>query len=130
MTFPHLDLAANAHDRAGVHRVDHEWLDARWADQDSRVLVIAGTRLRPVHGRLPWVSPSEAPDGLRVLLGERDGRAWFAVLVDPDRAPGERGDWVGLRAVLQQLADTAAGAVAAAVGYRNGEVKSDRVVGR
>lgn len=109
MTFPHLDLAANAHDRAGVHRVDQEWLDARWADPESRVLVIAGTRLRPVGGALSWVSPADAPDGLRVLLGERDGRAWFAVLVEPDRAPGERGDWVGLRAVLQQLADTAAG---------------------
>ncbi len=109
MTFPHLDLAANAHDRAGVHRVDQEWLDARWADPESRVLVIAGTRLRPVGGALSWVSPADAPDGLRVLLGERDGRAWFAVLVEPDRAPGERGDWVGLRAVLPQLADTAAG---------------------
>ncbi len=109
MTFPHLDLAANAHDRAGAHRVDQGWLDARWADPESRVLVIAGTRLRPVNAALPWVSPGEAPDGLRVLLGERDGRAWFAVLVDPERAPGERGEWVGLRAVLQQLADTAAG---------------------
>lgn len=109
MTFPHLDLAANAHDRAGAHRVDQAWVDARWNDPSSRVLVIAGTRLRPVDGALAWVSPAEAPEGLRVLLGERDGRAWFAVLVDPERAPGERGDWVGLRAVLQRLADTAAG---------------------
>ena len=109
VTFPHLDLAANAHDRAGSRRVDEAWLDGRWADPESRVLVIAGTRVRPVNGHLAWVAPREAPEGTRVLLGQRDGRAWFAVLVDPARAPGERGDWVGLRAVLQRLADTAAG---------------------
>lgn len=108
MTFLHLDLAANAHDRAGVHRVDQEWLDERWADPETRVLVIVGTRVRPVDGRLDWVSPAAAPAGLRVLLGERDGRAWFAVLVAAEAAPGERGDWVGLRAVLQALADHAA----------------------
>ena len=104
MSFPHLDLAANAHDRAGVHRVDEAWLGERWADPASRVLVIAGTRLRPVDGAVAWVSPSEAPEGTRVLLGERDGRTWFAVLVDPGDAPGERGDWVGLRGVLPHLA--------------------------
>lgn len=107
MTFPHLDLAANAHDRAGAHRVDDEWLDARWADPATRVLVIAGTRLRPVDGAVDWRATAEAPDGTRVLLGERDGRTWFAVLVDPDNAPGERGDWVGLRAALPALAASA-----------------------
>jgi NAD+ diphosphatase len=104
VSFPHLDLAANAHDRAGVHRVDEAWLGERWADPASRVLVIAGTRLRPVDGAVAWVSPSEAPEGTRVLLGERDGRTWFAMLVDPADAPGERGDWVGLRGVLPHLA--------------------------
>ena len=39
-----------------------------------------------------------------MLLGERDGRTWFALLVDPDDAPGDRGEWVGLRAVLPRLA--------------------------
>jgi len=37
-------------------------------------------------------------------LGERDGATWFAVVVDPDEAPGERGEWVGLREVLPYLA--------------------------
>jgi NAD+ diphosphatase len=104
MSFPHLDLAANAHDRAGVRRVDDAWLDERWADPDTRVVVIAGTRLRPFDGAVDWRAPSEVPDGTRVLLGERDGRWWFAVLVDPARAPGERGDWVGLRGLLPHLA--------------------------
>ncbi len=104
VSFPHLDLAANAHDRAGERRLDEEWLAQRWADPESRVLVVVGSRIRPVDGRVDWVAPADAPDGLRVLLGERDGRTWFAVLVAPDRAPGERGDWVGLRAVVQGLA--------------------------
>ena len=69
------------------------------------MLVIAGARVRPVEGRLAWVSPQEAPDGLRVLLGERDGVVHFAVIVDPDDAPGERDEWVVLRAVVQSLAD-------------------------
>jgi NAD+ diphosphatase len=105
VSFPHLDLAANAHDRAGERRLDDAWLDASWADPGTRVLVVSGTRVRPVGGAIPWVAPADAPyPGRRVLLGERDGRAWFALIVDPDDAPGERGEWVGLRAVLPRLA--------------------------
>jgi NAD+ diphosphatase len=107
VSFPHLDLAANAHDRAGEKRVDEEWLEGRWADPATRVLVVAGTRIRPAGGAIPWVSPSEAPyDGRRVLLGERNGHTWFALLVPPDAVPGDRGEWVGLRAVLPRLAGT------------------------
>ncbi|GCD91556.1 NAD(+) diphosphatase [Nocardioides sp. LS1] len=105
MTFPHVKLSANPHDRSGVRRGDEAWLDERWADPDSRVLVVSGTRIRPVDGRLDWVSPQEAPDGLRVLLGEQDGRTWFAVVVDPAVAPGEKSEWFGLRGVLPHLAD-------------------------
>ena len=105
MSFPHLDLAANAHDRAGERRVDEDWLDSRWADPKTRVLLVAGTRIRPVDGGVPWLPPAEATyDGRRVLLGERDGRTWFALLVDPAEAPGERGEWVGIREVLPYLA--------------------------
>jgi NAD+ diphosphatase len=58
-----------------------------------------------MDGAIPWVAAADAPyDGRRVLLGERDGRTWFALIVDPDDAPGERGEWVGLRAVLPRLA--------------------------
>ena len=111
MSFPHLDLAANAHDRAGERRVDDEWLDARWRDPETRVLVVSGTRIRPVDGAIPWVAPSDAPDsGRKVLLGEREGSAWFALIVDPEDAPGERGEYVGIRAVLPYLAEDAADA--------------------
>jgi NAD+ diphosphatase len=102
---PHVALSEHAHDRHGVLRTDEHWLDERWADPATRVLVIAGARVRPVEGRLRWVSPQEAPDGLRVLLGERDGVEHFAVIVDPDVAPGNRDEWVVLRAIVQSLAD-------------------------
>lgn len=104
---PHVALSQHAHDRHGRLREDDSWLDERWADPETRVLVIAGARVRPVEGRLAWVSPQEAPDGLRVLLGERDGVVHFAVIVDPDDAPGDRNEWVVLRAVVQSLAEEA-----------------------
>jgi NAD+ diphosphatase len=104
VTFPHLKLSANPHDRTGARRADQAWLDERWEDPRSRVLVVSGTRVRPVDGALEWISPAEAPEGLRVLLGERDGRTWFAVVVDPAASPGEEQEWFGLRGVLAQLA--------------------------
>ncbi len=104
MTLPHVKLSANPHDRAGVRRGDEAWLDERWADPASRVLVLSGTRIRPVDGHVEWVAPTEAPEGLRVLLGEQDGRTWFAVVVEPGGAPGEKSEWFGLRGVLPHLA--------------------------
>ncbi|MEO7351280.1 MAG: NAD(+) diphosphatase [Marmoricola sp.] len=102
---PHVALSEHAHDRHGLHRTDDRWLEERWADSSTRVLVIAGARLRPVEGRITWVSPQEAPDGLRVLLGERAGVQHFAVIVEPSTAPGDRDEWVVLRAIVQSLAD-------------------------
>lgn len=104
MSFPHLELSANPHDRAGVRRLDESWLEERWADPGSRVLVVAGTRVRPREGRLDWVVPADAPDGLRVLLGERDGRSWFAVVTDVEAA-ADRTEWLPLRGLLPHLAD-------------------------
>jgi NAD+ diphosphatase len=104
VSFPHLQLAANPHDRTGLRRTDEAWLERQWADPSSRVLVVSGTRVRPVDGALEWVSPDRAPEGLRVLLGEQDGTTYFAVVVDPARAPGEKAEWLGLRGVLPHLA--------------------------
>ncbi len=100
MSFPHIDLAANAHDRAGVRRYDEQWLADTWADPSSRVLVISGTRLRPIDGRVEWVRTADVPAGRRILLGERNGVTWWACLVDPVDAPGERGEWIGLRQAM------------------------------
>ena len=104
MTFPHLELAADPHDRVGDRRADEEWLDQAWTDPDARVLVIAGSRIRPVDGAVAWVPPAEAPaEGTRVLLGERSGRTWFALVVDPSYAREDDG-WTGLRGLLPHLA--------------------------
>src|SRR6185369_12133546 len=63
-----------------------EWLDHAWTDPEARVLVVAGNRVRPVDGVIPWVAPDEAAvEGTRVLLGEGEG-------------------WTGLRGLLPYLA--------------------------
>lgn len=100
---PHLALSAHAHNRVGERRTDEAWLERRWADPGTRVLVVAGNRLRPVDGAAVWVSPAEAPPGTRVLLGEVDGVARFAVLSDPAAVDGPREEWVPLRGVLPAL---------------------------
>lgn len=100
-TLPHLALSAHAHNREGLHRTDDAWLADRWADPSTRVLVLAGARLELVDGAPRWLGPDEAPDGERILLGDRDGVTRFAVLVDPEDAP--EGEWVGLRGAFAHL---------------------------
>jgi NAD+ diphosphatase len=98
---PVIALTEPAHDRLAEHRADADWLDRAWAAPDTRVLVLAGTRLRLADGRLDWRPPAEAPDGIRVLLGRMgEGPLRFAVLAD--RSAGAD-DWTPLRPVLQLL---------------------------
>ncbi|WP_232679379.1 NAD(+) diphosphatase [Nocardioides sp. R-C-SC26] len=104
MTYPHLQMASGSHDRLGVHRTDEAWLEERFARADSRVLVVSGTRVRPVDGSLPWVPASEAPDGVRVLLGERHGLTHWAVIVGSEVASTADGEWYPLRGLLPALA--------------------------
>jgi NAD+ diphosphatase len=110
VTFPHLALAADPHDRVADHRADDAWLDRTWSDPATRVLLVAGSRVRPVDGAVPWVPSTDVPersDGTRVLLGERDGRVWFALVVDAGHAEqgsGEADGWVGIRDLLPHLA--------------------------
>ena len=105
MDYPHLRLAAGAHDRLAVRRRDEAWLEERWADPGTRVLVVSGTRVRPTHGQVPWIAPRDAPEGLRVLLGEHDGRSWFAVVTGPEAAQAAKDEWFPLRGLLPHLAD-------------------------
>lgn len=86
-----------------MRRTDDEWLDERWAADDTRVLVLAGTRLRPIDGAVQWISPDEAPDGRRLLLGHAEGVTRFAVIADPGDVPGEREEWIGLRGLFPRL---------------------------
>ena len=102
---PHVALSAHAHNREGFHRTDEEWLAGRWADPSTLVLPVVGTRLRLPDGTPEWVAPADAPEGRRILLGERDGVTRFAVVVDPDQAPGERDEWVSLRGAFAYLMD-------------------------
>jgi NAD+ diphosphatase len=105
VSYPHLRLSTNPHDRAGTRRADQVWLDERWGDPQTRVLVVSGTRIRPRDGQVEWVSPADAPAGLRVLLGEQDGRAWFALVAGPELAGEEKAEWFPLRGLLPRLAD-------------------------
>lgn len=107
MTLPHLALSANAHERHGLRRTDDAWLDERWAAPGSRVLVIAGTRVRPVDGALAWLPADEAPEGIRILLGERDATMSWAVVVSGDVVRDAPDEWLPLRGLLPVLVDDA-----------------------
>lgn len=109
-TLPHVALSQHAHDRRGELRGDEEWLERTWADPTTRVLLLSGSMLRLVDGQVPWVSPAEAPDGVRLLLGEHDGVAHVAVVVAPDDAPGAKEEWVPLRTIVMTLAEQGEGA--------------------
>ena len=104
---PHVALSAHAHNRMGMRRTDDAWLSERMSDPATRVLVVAGNRLRPIDGEVVWVSPDQAPEGTLVLLGDRDDVVHVAVIVAPEAAPGEAEEWVPLRAVLTLLAEEA-----------------------
>ncbi|HET8603789.1 MAG TPA: NAD(+) diphosphatase [Marmoricola sp.] len=107
---PGIALAGRAHDRMAERRSDDAWLEKAWQHPESRVLVVAGTRLHAEDGRLDWRRPTEAPEGIRVLLGRMEGGPLsFAVLADRSAGADE---WTPLRPVLQLLdADDAAFAV-------------------
>ena len=100
-------LSAHAHNRLGLQRTDDAWLAARLADPATRVLVVAGNRLRPVDGGIEWLAPEQAPDGTVVLLGARDDVVHLAVIVAPSDAPGAQEEWVPLRSLLPALSDRA-----------------------
>jgi NAD+ diphosphatase len=60
-------------DRATARRGDTEWLEKAWADPATRVVVIedgrALVRSGPGTDELVFVSPAQAPEGVRFLLG-------------------------------------------------------------
>ena len=101
---PHLSLVSDPHHRLGLQRTDEVWLEQRWADPGSRVLVISGTRVRPGPDGIEWVPSEAAPDGVRLLLGERDGTTWWGVIVSGDVAKAEPDRWLPLRGLLPLLA--------------------------
>jgi NAD+ diphosphatase len=109
-----LALSRHPHDRVAQRRTDAAWLEEVWADPSTRVLVLAGTRLEVRDGAVPFVGPAEAPDGLRILLGERDGVVHFAVKGDRSLAVDD--SWVALRGALPYVDGPEAALVVHAIG--------------
>jgi NAD+ diphosphatase len=82
-TLEWLALARGTLDRVAEHRRDEEWVAAAWADPRTQVFVIQGGRALVSYDPGPalvLISPDEAPEGDRYLLGvDEQGIAYFAV---------------------------------------------------
>ena len=91
-----LALSRGEVDRSTVRRGDAAWLAAAWADPGTRVLVVSDGQALVSSGdgpaELVFVSPAQAPEGVRFLLGtDADGVVYFGVagsLPPPDEEPG------------------------------------------
>jgi NAD+ diphosphatase len=122
-----LALARGTVDRSTEHRTDPEWLEARWAEPGTRVLVVddgqALARLGDADAELILLPVSQAPDGPRYLLGvDDDGRAYFGVsapLPAADDAAAGQAKPAGLRQVGALLGDRDAGLLTHAVALGN-----------
>ena len=115
-------LSRTVVDRSAARRRDARWLDAAWAAPGTGVLVLwqgtVGVTEDDGRVRLVTVAPAAAPPGERYLLGEEDGRAWFAVAATgsptaPALPPGAHP--AGLRDVGALLDDRDAGLLTHAV---------------
>ena len=130
-----LALSRSAVDRATQRRSDVTWVAAAWADPRSRVLVVHDSRA-PVRTdgdqlELVFVSPADAPDGTRFLLGvDSDDVAYFGVAPQGETSEsvdGEARDRSGdiaakpmsLRQVGAVLSDRDAGLFTHAVALAN-----------
>ena len=119
-----LALARAEIDRSAHLRTDEAWLARAWADPRTRVLVVEHGRVLCDMGRelirLVFVSPAEAPDGIRFLLGVDDNAvAYFGIagpLPEPSR---ETVRPVPLREAGPLLSDRDAGLMTHAVALCN-----------
>ena len=102
-------LSARTHERAGHKRIDETWLETAWPDPRTRVVPVAVTEF-PVDedGQcVRWQAADQLPPGgVRIFLGQLDGVAHFALLVDE---PTDDRRWTSLRAVVQSLREPDAG---------------------
>ncbi len=121
-----LALARGTVDRITAKRSDQDWLDAAWKDPRTRALVVSGgralVRLDNEHAELVFLSPPEAPEGLRMLLGQdTDDVVYFGVNGELPALAGERQDVhaVSLREVGSLLGDRDAGLFTHAVALAN-----------
>jgi NAD+ diphosphatase len=133
-----LALARGTVDRMTERRTDPAWLADRWADPDTRVLVVddgqALVRFGQAAAELVLLPPAQAPDGLRCFLGiDGGGRAYFSVTAPlpsaeaaagpasggDGQAPGGSVKPAALRQVGALLGDRDAGLFTQAVALAN-----------
>ncbi|HYK27362.1 MAG TPA: NAD(+) diphosphatase [Streptosporangiaceae bacterium] len=119
-----LALARAEVDRSSHLRADADWLDAAWADPQTRVLAVERGRslvkFDEHSAQLQFLSPSQAPSGVRFLLGvDDDGIAYFGVAgpVSEQAIGGMRP--VSLREAGPLLSDRDAGLMTHAVALAN-----------
>jgi NAD+ diphosphatase len=119
-----LALARGEVDRAAHLRADADWLKAAWADPATRAIAVergqALCELTDQGAALAFLAPSEAPDGVRFLLGvEADGVAYFGVAgpLPVQATPAARP--AHLREVGPLLSDRDAGLLTHAVALAN-----------
>jgi NAD+ diphosphatase len=118
-----LALSRSAVDRAAVHRNDADWLQAAWADPGTRVLVVqdgqALVRSGPDGAELVFVSPAQAPDGVRFLLGVGPDEVVYFGVAGPIPAGQAGAEPSSLRVAGPLLSDRDAGLITHAVALAN-----------
>ncbi len=124
-----LALSRGAVDRSTARRSDAGWLAAAWADPGTRVLVAedgqALVRSDDRRAELVFVSPAQAPEGVRFLLGTgAGGVVYFGVagplpLPDAGENPGSGAQAISLRQAGLLLSDRDAGLMTEAVALSN-----------
>jgi len=113
-------------DRAADRRRDEDWLAKAWSAPDTQVVAVAGDQLQVNSDRtaLEFVTPPEAPEGLRIFLGidresgagqTAEGRAVFGVLVETEADES----YGGLRELGASLNDREAGIAVHVIGLSN-----------
>jgi NAD+ diphosphatase len=108
-------LSVRTHDRVGERRVDEAWLEKTWWQAGTRIVPIAVTRIPASDDgtTVRWHAADDLPaQGLRIFLGEREGAAHFALVVD---GPLDEGRWTTMRDVVQTMTEPDAGFLVHAV---------------
>jgi NAD+ diphosphatase len=124
-----LALSRGEVDRSTARRSDTAWLDEAWADPATRVLPVeegkALVRSEDGHAELVFVSPAEAPEGVRFLLGIDSGGVVYFGVAGPlpapagDQVPGPGVRPGSLREAGPLLSDRDAGLMTHAVALAN-----------
>jgi NAD+ diphosphatase len=120
-----LALSRSGVDRATQRRGDAAWLAEAWADPRTKLLVVhdaqALVATRDGQLELVFISPEQAPEGTRFLLGvDADGIAYFGVSGEVEGEPGTRSEFpdaipMALRQAGALLSDRDAGLLTHAV---------------